>query len=121
MATQIVEIDRHDASATIQLRDDVLGVLVLVTDRGRPVDLLRILRPASGMLDPRDILGRAAGGEHVSADVTEAAAPAVPKPSPTGSGVNTWSSAGLASIARATRESGPPAMKSWHSWTMMSS
>ena len=56
MPTQIVELDLQSAATKmIRVRDDVQAALVLVTDNERPVGLVRLPRPANGVLSPDDI------------------------------------------------------------------
>lgn len=62
MATQILQVDCAAASEVVRLRDDVQAVLVVLTDGGRPVDLVRLPRPAAGVLDTGDLTGRAPAG-----------------------------------------------------------
>jgi len=56
MATEIIELDLRTAPDVVRVRDDVQGVLVVVRDAGRPVDLVRLQRPHDGMLSTRDII-----------------------------------------------------------------
>jgi GT2 family glycosyltransferase len=56
MATEIIELDLRTAPDVVRVRDDVQGVLVVVRDAGRPVDLVRLQRPHDGMLSTRDIV-----------------------------------------------------------------
>jgi GT2 family glycosyltransferase len=56
MATQIVEFDRRRPSAVVQLRDHVQSVMVVVSDDGRPLEMLRMTRPLDGVLRSDEIL-----------------------------------------------------------------
>ena len=52
----MVEVDIGSALEGIALRDDVGDVFVVIIDDGRPIDLMRLPRPANGILSPRELL-----------------------------------------------------------------
>ena len=56
MASEIIELELRTAPDVVRVRDDVQGVLVVVRDAGRPVDLVRRQRPHDGMLSTGDIV-----------------------------------------------------------------
>lgn len=56
MPTQVVELDAGSAPSTLRVRDDVTGVLVVITDDGRPIELVRVRRPADGLLRSAELL-----------------------------------------------------------------
>jgi GT2 family glycosyltransferase len=62
MSTQIVELDLGSAPSVIRVRDDVGGVLVVITEGGRPMELLRMRRPVDGVLTLQDILQSSRAG-----------------------------------------------------------
>jgi GT2 family glycosyltransferase len=59
MATQILELDLHAAPHDISLRDDVSGILLLVTNNGRLVQLQRMPRTSSRVLHSTAMLAAA--------------------------------------------------------------
>ena len=65
----MVELDRRSTLSVIHVRDDVRGIFVVVTDGGRPIELIRIQRPADGFLSVSSILNAGC------ADAGEPAAP----------------------------------------------
>ncbi len=76
MPTQIVDLDIESAPEVISLRDDVDDVLVVIVDDGRPIDLMRLPRPANGILSPRELLsGRRAPDESHRASAARTASP----------------------------------------------
>ncbi len=62
MPTQVAQFELQAAPSTIPVRNDVHGLLLLVTSGGRPVDLLRIARPASGAVSSDQIMRLGKGG-----------------------------------------------------------
>ncbi len=56
MSTQVVELDLGSAPSAIRVRDDVCGVLVVITDGGRPIELVRMRRPANSILTLDEVL-----------------------------------------------------------------
>lgn len=74
MSTQVLELEAGTAPSRLRVRDDVASVLVVVTENGRPVKLLRVPRPPDGILkldaihrSTPAVDNRAASGAHTSA------------------------------------------------------
>jgi GT2 family glycosyltransferase len=76
MSTEVIELDLGSAPSVIRVRDDVRGVLLVITDVGRPITLLRMCRPADGVLNLHDVLQTS----RAEADASRSAT--VSKPSP---------------------------------------
>jgi GT2 family glycosyltransferase len=76
MPTQIVQVDLDAAPRVIRIRDDVGGVLVVLLRQGHPVDLLRLPRPATGVLSSHDVLQSSAADRLAS--TAPVVAPAMP-------------------------------------------
>jgi GT2 family glycosyltransferase len=78
MPTQILEIDVGAPPESIRVRDDVSGVLLVVTAGGRVVELAKLPRPSGGVLDARPIVearsGRTPAGVRSLASLTTSAA-----------------------------------------------